>query len=288
MKTGGWPKAALSFQRKKRHVLSSLHQWQGHALGTHRSRLLGHVRRAGTQHHGTVRSCRRDCPFSTYPPAFFSCSLLGLPKLSAYPKKYLFLGIPTANVCSVCFCLSLYLSDGGQQTVEVGMVNYLWPCLVVLFAVLFSRQKARWWIAPGVVISFLGVMLVLGGERGIQPAEIWMHVQNNPWSYVLAFFGAVAWAACLQSHKGMVQRTEPHAHRVRHRQRHVHLSVDCRFRRHLPCLAHRLGERRHRGRGHGRFLRRMELRSQQKATSPFSPLPPISLRCSPVCSPRYG
>lgn len=125
----------------------------------------------------------------------FLVFFLGLPKLKAFPRKYLCLGIPMANLCSICFCLSLYLSDGGQQTVEVGMVNYLWPCLVVLFAVLFNGQKARWWIVPGVIVSFLGVMLVLGGERGIQPAEIWMHVRNNPWSYVLAFCGAVAWAA---------------------------------------------------------------------------------------------
>ena len=125
----------------------------------------------------------------------FLAFLLGPPKLKAYPKKYLFLGIPLANVCSVCFCLSLYLCVGGQQSVEVGMGYYLWPCLVVLFAVLFNGQKARWWIVPGVTISFLGVMLVLGGENGIQPAEIWMHVRNNPWSYLLAFCGAVAWAA---------------------------------------------------------------------------------------------
>ena len=125
----------------------------------------------------------------------FLVFFLGLPKLRVYPKQYLFFGIPLSNVCSICFCLSLYLSDGGQQTVEVGMVNYLWPCLVVLFAVLFNGQKARWWIAPGVVISFLGVMLVLGGENGIQPSLIVEHIRQNPWSYVLAFCGAVAWAA---------------------------------------------------------------------------------------------
>ncbi len=124
----------------------------------------------------------------------FLSFFLGRPKLKAFPRKYLFLGIPTANICSICFALSLYLSDGGQQTVEVGMVNYLWPCLVVLFAVLFNGQKARWWIAPGVVISFIGVMMVLGGEQGIQPAEIMQHIRQNPWSYVLAFCGAVAWA----------------------------------------------------------------------------------------------
>lgn len=55
----------------------------------------------------------------------FLVFFLGRPKLSAFPKKYLWFGLPTANICSICFALSLYLSDGGQQTVEVGMVNYL-------------------------------------------------------------------------------------------------------------------------------------------------------------------
>ncbi len=119
---------------------------------------------------------------------------LGVPKLGAFPKKYLFWGLPMANVCSLCFCTSLYLSDGGAQSVEVGMVNYLWPCLVVLFAVLFNGQKARWWMAPGVIISFFGVILVLGGKEGIQPELVWAHIQENPWSYVMAFIGAVAWA----------------------------------------------------------------------------------------------
>ena len=119
----------------------------------------------------------------------------GLPNLKAFPKKYLLLGIPLGNLYSVCFCLSLHLSHGGQQTVEVGMVNYLWPCLTVLFAVLFNGQKARWWMTPGVVISFLGVIMVLGGEQGLQPAELVSHIRQNPWSYALAFFGAVAWAA---------------------------------------------------------------------------------------------
>ena len=117
------------------------------------------------------------------------------PRLRDFPKKYLLFGMPLANIYSIFFCLSLYMSDGGQQTVEVGMVNYLWPCLVVLFAVLFNGQKARWWLWPGVVISFIGVMLVLGGEQGIDPAGIAQRFRHNPWSYLLAFFGAICWGA---------------------------------------------------------------------------------------------
>ena len=120
---------------------------------------------------------------------------IGLPEIRKFSRKFLFIGIPLANFYTVCFCLSLYLADGEQQTVEVGMINYLWPCLVVLFAVLFNGERARWWLWPGVVISFFGVLLVLGGESGIQPAELYLHIQQNPWSYLLAFLGAVAWGA---------------------------------------------------------------------------------------------
>ena len=125
----------------------------------------------------------------------FLLLVIGLPKLSTFPKKFLLLGVPMGNLYTICFCLSLYLANGEQQTVEVGMINYLWPCLVVLFAVQFNGQKARWWLWPGVAISFFGVVMVLGGDRGIDLAELWQHILSNPWSYGLAFIGAVTWGA---------------------------------------------------------------------------------------------
>lgn len=115
--------------------------------------------------------------------------LLGRPRLRAFPRKYLFFGIPLANVCSICFCLSMYLSAGGQQTVEVGMINYTWPCLVVLFAILFNGQKAGWWIVPGVIVSFAGIMLVLGGERGIDLPGIWDTCRAIPGAMCWPFAG---------------------------------------------------------------------------------------------------
>jgi len=125
----------------------------------------------------------------------FLLLILGLPDLKKFPRKFLLFGIPLGNIYTICFCLSLYLADGAQQTVEVGMVNYLWPCLVVLFAVLFNGQKARWWMWPGVAACFFGLTLVLGGDYGFRPAEFAAHIRSNPWSYGLAFAGAVTWGA---------------------------------------------------------------------------------------------
>ena len=121
--------------------------------------------------------------------------MLGLPDLKKFPKKFLLLGIPSANVYTIFFGLSMYLSEGGRQTVEVGMVNYLWPCLTVLFAAMFNGQKARWWLLPGVIVSFFGIMLVLGGEQGLDLAGIAGRFQQNPASYLCAFAGAVMWGA---------------------------------------------------------------------------------------------
>lgn len=131
-----------------------------------------------------------------YASAFaFLFIFMPMPRLRDYPRKYLFIGMPLANVSTVCYSLSLFFSKGGSQTVEVGMVNYLWPCLIVLFAVLFNGKKARWWMLPGVIVSLAGIMLVLGSSGGISPLDIVQHVQESPSSYVLAFCGAVAWAA---------------------------------------------------------------------------------------------
>ena len=119
--------------------------------------------------------------------------VLGLPDIRKMPLKYLIFGIPLSNLCSIFFCISMYISTGGVQTVEVGMVNYAWPCLVVFLSVFINKQKARWWLYPGMLISFWGIMMVLAGDRGIDLPGIWRHVQENPWSYILAFLGALAW-----------------------------------------------------------------------------------------------
>lgn len=126
--------------------------------------------------------------------ALFALWLFGLPRLSAFSRRYLFLGIPCAILCSLCFTTSLQISDGGRQTLEVGMVNYLWPSLTIIAAVLFNGQKARWYVAAGFLLSLAGLCLVLSGDEGFRPLETLHRMQANPLSYGLAFCGALAWA----------------------------------------------------------------------------------------------
>ncbi|MDI8978044.1 hypothetical protein MJN47_30105, partial [Salmonella enterica subsp. enterica serovar Lubbock] len=40
----------------------------------------------------------------------------------------------------ICLALSLGYAATRHQAIEVGMVNYLWPSLTILFAILFNGQ----------------------------------------------------------------------------------------------------------------------------------------------------
>ena len=135
----------------------------------------------------------------------------GMPRLSEFPRKYLLLGLPWSFTCSLCFVSSLLLSDGGRQTVEVGMVNYLWPSLTVITAILFNGQKARWFLPFGFVLTLAGLGIVLSGDQGFHPVEILGHIRENPLSYALAAAGALAWAFYSSATRAWGKGTNPTA-----------------------------------------------------------------------------
>ncbi|WP_437918679.1 aromatic amino acid DMT transporter YddG [Sphingobacterium sp. LRF_L2] len=114
--------------------------------------------------------------------------------LTKFPRKYLFIGALLMVSYELCLALSIGYSTNARQAVEVGMVNYLWPTFTMIATVIFTAKKANWLIFPGVVISMLGIVWVLGGEEGFNISEMLSNIQTNPLSYGLAFLGAILWA----------------------------------------------------------------------------------------------
>ena len=90
--------------------------------------------------------------------------LFGIPNLKAMPLKYYICGLGCAIGTSMTFAFSLGLAKDGTQTMEVGMINYLWPTLTILFAVLFNGQKAKWWVGIGMLLAIYGIFVVLSGS----------------------------------------------------------------------------------------------------------------------------
>lgn len=119
---------------------------------------------------------------------------VGFPKIRQFPRRYLLWGSLLFVAYELCLSLSLGFANSGRQAIEVGMVNYLWPSMTILLAVIVERQKARWMIVPGMLLSVAGVCMVLGGEHGVNWLEIKENLLSNPLSYGLAFGGAVIWS----------------------------------------------------------------------------------------------
>lgn len=115
--------------------------------------------------------------------------------LKKFPKKYLIYGGLLMVSYELCLALSIGYSQSSKQAIEVGMVNYLWPSFTMVATIIFTKKKAGWLIVPGIIVSMLGVVGVLGGEEGVNVREMLSNVRTNPLSYGLAFVGAILWAA---------------------------------------------------------------------------------------------
>lgn len=120
---------------------------------------------------------------------------IGFPKLSKFPRRYLFWGSLLFVCYELCLALSIGYANSSRQAIEVGMVNYLWPAFTILAAIMVNKQRANLLIVPGILLSILGICWVLGGEQGLDLDGMLANVQDNPLSYGLAFSGAVIWAA---------------------------------------------------------------------------------------------
>lgn len=118
---------------------------------------------------------------------------IGLPKLNSIPKTYLFWGSLLFIAYELCFALSIGYAHHPKQAIEVGMINYLWPTFTLLFAILFNNVKANILIIPGCLAALIGIFWVLAAETGLELAQVWGNIQNNPLSYGLALAAAVLW-----------------------------------------------------------------------------------------------
>lgn len=120
---------------------------------------------------------------------------VGFPDIRRFPRRYLVAGSVLFVCYEICLALSLGYATTRHQAIEAGMVNYLWPGLTILFAILFNGQRTNGWIIPGLLLCIIGVGWVLGGDNGFSIDDIVSNVVSSPLSYILAFCGAIIWAA---------------------------------------------------------------------------------------------
>jgi drug/metabolite transporter (DMT)-like permease len=121
-------------------------------------------------------------------------ALRGWTPLRHYPLRYLLIGGALFAAYEVALSLALGFAQNRTQAIEVGLLNYLWPCLTVALMVLSGRQRATLWLAPGLLLSLLGVAWIMAGGDGWSPAHLADNAARNLISYGLAVGGALLWA----------------------------------------------------------------------------------------------
>lgn len=130
----------------------------------------------------------------------YSCSsvmlivVLGVPKLRDFSPSYLLVGGVLFVSYEILLALALGYADNRLQSIQVSIVNYLWPALTVLFAALASANKPSKWLYPAVLLAFVGVAWTVSGDEGISITQLSQNIASNPWVFVMAFAGAIIWA----------------------------------------------------------------------------------------------
>lgn len=117
-----------------------------------------------------------------------------LPHPRHFSVRYLVVCGALFVACLSTFYLAIGLSRDRLQLLEIGLVNYLWTVLTVLFAVPLLGKHARPWLPAGLLLGVVGIALVITQGGTLSLAGMSRNVLSNPAAYGLAFCAALSWA----------------------------------------------------------------------------------------------
>jgi len=117
----------------------------------------------------------------------------GLQRVRHLPVAYL----AGCGALFVIYMVSLYvaigLASGRQQVLEVGLINYLWPGLTLVFAVPILKRRARASLVLGVLAGFAGIFLATA-QNGVFSWQEPRSLSVSLVPYALALVAGVSWA----------------------------------------------------------------------------------------------
>jgi drug/metabolite transporter (DMT)-like permease len=94
---------------------------------------------------------------------------------------------------TACLYAAVGLAATRRQAIEVGIVNYLWPGLTLVFAVPILGTRVRGAFPVGVALGLAGAALASLRWGEFSRAALLENLRTNPAPYALALAAAVAW-----------------------------------------------------------------------------------------------
>ena len=115
--------------------------------------------------------------------------------LRRLPLKYVLFSGGLFVFYETAITVSIGLAASSEQTLELSLVNYLWPTMLVLLSAFDSGSRASLVRAlPGAVVATAGVVLAVGGNNNLDWGAVAADVSSNPLPFALTFAAAAAWA----------------------------------------------------------------------------------------------
>ncbi|PMJ91619.1 aromatic amino acid DMT transporter YddG [Vibrio sp. 10N.261.55.A7] len=135
----------------------------------------------------------------------FLILVMGVPKLNRFSRSYLLVGSVLFVSYEICLALALGMANDRHQAMEMAVINYLWPALTVLLAVVVSKKPTHYLVYPGVLIALSGVVWAVIGEGELTLTQLSNNIATNPTTYSMAFVGAFIWAIYCNVTKGLAK-----------------------------------------------------------------------------------
>lgn len=108
-------------------------------------------------------------------------------------KRYVVCGGILFVLYEILLSQAIGLSRTNLQSIEVGLINYAWPCLTILLAVCVGLQKSSVALWCGALLSFVGIAWGVTGSSW-SPAAMMDHILQSPVPYLFALIAALLWA----------------------------------------------------------------------------------------------
>ncbi|HEX9017763.1 MAG TPA: aromatic amino acid DMT transporter YddG [Anaerolineaceae bacterium] len=117
----------------------------------------------------------------------------GFSALKELPARYM-LG---CGALFVIYIVALYLAVGSAatrtQVLAVGLINYLWPGLSLVFSIPILGRRAKPLLPVGILLALGGVWLATISSNGGGSLQSWIAETGNLLPYALALVAAICW-----------------------------------------------------------------------------------------------
>ncbi|ADO43166.1 aromatic amino acid DMT transporter YddG [Ketogulonicigenium vulgare] len=122
-----------------------------------------------------------------------------------HSPRYLLIGGAMFVTYEIALALAVGFAQTRAQSVEVGLINYLWPSFTIALAIWAGHARAGIMVIPGILICLLGVFWAATGSANFSLAAMVHNIGSNPLPYILAFIAAITWPLYTILTKGMAQ-----------------------------------------------------------------------------------